>query len=404
VTPKSQSPALKFVFALLLILIVAGLVEIGAFITYQTIKIGFFAPNPTLREFADELAAQSQSDNFDARLGWRDTGELGEYDARTSPDNLSAWSPCVSLYGDSYIYGLEASPEKAWGNQLAKQLKCKVLNFAVQGYGADQAYLKFSDKTSDPSKLAILGVVSENIVRNVNQNRAFIYPAVVGPLKPRFRLDDAHQLELVPMPTINASSYDDYIHHPERLFPYEFFIPGSSLYAQQRVGFPYSVRLLLGLRYKRIYDSLLFYIFWSRPWFADFYDPAHSSRAFEVTSKIIDRFVSDAKRREKVPIVMFVPTSRDVGNFLVSNQWVYQGLVQKCLEAGYNCFDAGTAMVDEIHLTRSTAGGFCQYFCTSPLTYSGHYTDKGYALLADVTAHYLGKFMRVPRDLSAKSN
>ena len=99
-TPKSQSPALKFVFALLLILIVAGVVEIGAYITYRTIPIGYFAPNPTLGEFSDELAAQSHSDNFDARLGWRDDGELGEYGARISPDNLSAWSPCVSLYGD----------------------------------------------------------------------------------------------------------------------------------------------------------------------------------------------------------------------------------------------------------------------------------------------------------------
>src|SRR6185312_6104743 len=118
---------------------------------------------------------QYRAENFDAKLGWIAPKLFRETNgARISPDNPSS-PACLSLYGDSFVFGVEVSNTAAWGNQLAKKLNCKVLNFGVGAYGTDQAYLRFMANSNDPSGVVVLGILSENIVRNVNQNRAFLY-------------------------------------------------------------------------------------------------------------------------------------------------------------------------------------------------------------------------------------
>lgn len=49
----------------------------------------------------------------------------------------------IALVGDSYTFGQDVRFEDSWGYRLELALgeQCQVLNFAVSGYGVDQAYL-----------------------------------------------------------------------------------------------------------------------------------------------------------------------------------------------------------------------------------------------------------------------
>jgi hypothetical protein len=390
-----QRRSRKGLFILITISIIATAAEIIAYACCLLMGDGYFAPKPTRDEFVTNLQEQFQAENFDANLGWiplkRDRETNG---VRISPDNPASGRPCLSLYGDSFVFGNEVRHAAAWANQLAKRLNCKVSNFGVGGYGTDQAYLRFAENLSDPSSVVMLGILSENIVRNVNQNRAFLYGnAGVGPLKPMFWLGDTGQLQLVPVPKLTMDSYDQYMKNPRALFAKEFFIPDSSFYAEQRVYFPYIISLINALRYKRIYYGLLFYVTKGLPWYRDFYDPLHPSHAIQVTASIADHFVEHVKERAKTPIIIFLPTSRDVGSFLRSGKWVYGALYEWCQARGYNCFDAGTAMVEKLGAKHINEVGLCKYFCTNRFTEQGHYNEKGNALLADVSLRYLKDYL-----------
>ena len=381
------------VFWLALIVFVLAVTEGLSFSFYLLVGKQYYAPQPTLKEFIADLEKQYTSDHFDRALGWvPPPKDIDSNGARISPDAAMLGPPCLSLYGDSFTFGDEVDHAAAWGNQLAKSLHCKVLNFGVSAYGTDQAYLRFVKNTSDASRVVLLGVLSENIVRNVNQNRAFIYGnegLSVGPLKPVYFLDDSGQLQLVPVPRLTADSYNDYIEHPGRLFTKEFFIPNSSDYAKPRVSFPYVIGVIRALRYKRISDSILYLAIKNPPWFADFYNPRHPSRALEVTQNIIDHFVRTAQARSKTPVVIFLPTSRDIGNFLNSGNWTYANLYDRCLSSGYFCLNAGAAMVSALRQEQFNSSQICDYFCTNSITQSGHYNERGNLLLANVTLQYL---------------
>lgn len=381
-------------FALITIGIMVVAAEIIAYVFNVLVRDGRFAPEPTRKEFVDKLEEQYKAENFDPNLGWvpRKTDREAN-GARISPDNPVSDRPCVSLYGDSTVFGDEVSHVAAWGNQLAKRIHCKVSNFGVGGYGTDQAYLRFIKNSSDPSSVVVLGILSENIVRNVNQNRAFLYSSAVGPLKPILWLDDAGQLQFIPVPRLTIESHDKYINDPRSLFQKEFFIPDSSYYAEQRVHFPYIINVPKALRYKRIYDGVLFYLIKSPPWYLDFYDPSHPSHALQVTESIADHFVENAKQRAKTPVILFIPLARDIGNFLRTGKWVYAPLYEWCRARGHNCFDSGAAMVEKLGAQHIKEVGLCEYFCTRRFSEQGHYNEKGNVLLAEVSIRYLEPFL-----------
>jgi len=114
----------------------------------------------------------------------------------------------------------------------------------VGGYGTDQAYLRFKLNTQDKSKVVIMGFLTENIFRNVNQFRNLLYPDHRYALKPRFILDRDGNLELIPL--INVSKNELYspreragIIFKARIF---FFLKTSAI--QIALDFPYTLSVL----------------------------------------------------------------------------------------------------------------------------------------------------------------
>ena len=80
----------------------------------------------------------------------------------------------IALIGDSMTYGYEVRCEESWGHVLEGLLqpRTQVLNFAISGYGLNQALLRY-EKDARPWKpqIVVIGITSTMIKRNNN-----IYP------------------------------------------------------------------------------------------------------------------------------------------------------------------------------------------------------------------------------------
>jgi len=361
------------------------------FSSYLIIRAKYFDLPPNREAFLSQLRAQYDAPHFDENTGWVVPKEAVNADGtRISPDNPAPGAPCVSMYGGSFVFGSEVSDENSWGNQIAKRVHCRVLNYGVPGYGTDQAYLRFLHNESDQSESVILTITTENIMSNVNQNRSYLLTiARVGPLKPVFYFDDQNQLRLEPVPRLGPLSYDDFVTNPRLILKHDYFVPGLNLYAKPRIGFPYSVDMIGALATKRLKDSLISTFVARPPWWEDFADPSHPSRAFAITEAIIDQFVEVARKRGKKPIVSFLPQAREYPLRFWNGKWVYSEFYARCRFKGYECFDAGTALVEKLGASElQTVEGICRYFC--PAAYlGGHYNARGNALLAEVTIDYL---------------
>ena len=104
-------------------------------------------------------------------------------------------------YGDSFMaftpyklveYKNEViSPE----NLISRKRGCKIFNYGVDGYGSDQAFLKFKNQIKKknilPGDVVILSHLTENILRNSTRNFSLLYPSSISAstrLKPKLTL------------------------------------------------------------------------------------------------------------------------------------------------------------------------------------------------------------------------
>jgi hypothetical protein len=216
---------------------------------------------------------------------------------------------CVSLYGESFTEGYGVDHEHAWSNVLSQLLDCRVANFGVAGYGTDQAYLRYLGNQQDRAPVVILGYLSENLQRNVNQLRNLLCPVFALQLKPRFILDEQGQLTLVPLPQITKEQFEDLRTHPERVLTQEFFLPGGPS-GYQRPGFPYLWKFIRA--FPIIYQNLVLH----QAYYYELYRPGHPSQALEVTLAIMEEFCRQARQRDQHPLVLVIPTRTDVVNYL----------------------------------------------------------------------------------------
>ncbi len=109
----------------------------------------------------------------------------------------------VACYGESFTFCTEVDDGEDWPAQLdvAADGRLEVLNMGVMGWGTDQALLRFRDTHAElRSQVVLMGIMSENIQRNVNRLVSVRAPAELTPLvKPRFLLEEGG-LRLLPHP------------------------------------------------------------------------------------------------------------------------------------------------------------------------------------------------------------
>lgn len=136
--------------------------------------------------------SQPDADHSSNSIGARGQREY----APQPPDGVLRVVAC----GESFTYGEEVSDVECWCARIeAADERIEVVNFGVDGYGTDQALLSFRrDGASLEPQLVIVGVMVENIGRNVNRQPRLWNPWIkVHLAKPRFVLTGG-QLELVP--------------------------------------------------------------------------------------------------------------------------------------------------------------------------------------------------------------
>ena len=123
------------------------------------------------------------------------------------PPDAAAGTVRLAVFGDSYTNGAEVRDHETWAAQAEALLRgrhesVELLNLGVNGYGMDQAYLRWErvGRGYRPD-VVVFGLQVENIHRNVNLIRPLYQRATENlPFaKPRFVLDNG-QLRLINSP------------------------------------------------------------------------------------------------------------------------------------------------------------------------------------------------------------
>jgi hypothetical protein len=113
----------------------------------------------------------------------------------------------IALVGDSFTFGLEVPFEATWGEELARILGdgTQVLNFGVDGYGLDQAVLRYRrDVVAWHPDLVILGMIHDDFRRAQCVYGFLCFPGSEIPFaKPRF-VSDVRTPVNTPLPTPDA--------------------------------------------------------------------------------------------------------------------------------------------------------------------------------------------------------
>jgi hypothetical protein len=322
-------------------------------------------------------------------LGWPTRSVLDEdsdHDETTSRLNPLFSNPdehqnCVSLYGDSYTWSSEVTPEYAWSVRLSELLNCRVGNFGIRGYGSDQAYLRYLENKHDTAQIVLLNHLSENIIRNVGQYRAlasgYSSRALLS-LKPRFILEQEGSLGLIDIPTVKSSDFPDLLEHPAKYLPHEYFLPGGDS-GLVEMSFPYSlflIRTVFG--HFRIRAVIM-----RRPWFMEFYEEDHPSEGLAITAAILIDFRNTAIKRGQIPMISVIPTGPDLIYYRRTDIWPYENLLDRLADNGIDALNFGPGIMERLGETTDP--------CTLFDVCSHHYNELGYEYLAEIAYEELKK-------------
>ncbi len=315
-------------------------------------------------------------------LGWPSPANFGPggYDAsgsRKVPSFPTPGNACASLYGDSMTWGDEADEEHAWGNVLARRLGCRVANYGVAGYGVDQAYLRFKLNEADEARVPILTVFPENLLRNVNQYRQLLTGVGMSfSFKPRFRVNDAGSLELIPLPTFTKGQFADLLRDPAKYLPHEYFLPDTPA-GPLRFHFPYTLFVLRAARNAQMQASVRTALGGPPTW-TPFFSPNHPSRSLQIAIGILEGFHRDAVARARMPLIQILPTPTAIATFQATGTWPYAPLIDAMAAKGIEVVNLGPPFIERL-------GGrkLCELL-THPESCNGHYNSEGYATLAEI--------------------
>jgi hypothetical protein len=385
ITDDRNHSSHRLVFWAILILVVVCVTEAGAFTAVHLLlrsPAQFLFWNPNLDVARRDWTANGAA--VDDELGWPSpiAATSGTGDASGAKINADFPEPdksCMSAYGDSFVWGDEVPPADGWIEQLSRRLGCRVSNYGVSGYGTDQAYIRFRRLEHDSAPVVLLGIFPDDIVRTVNQFRAFIaFGLEPFWIKGRFILDTNGQLQWIARPHLDANSYLDLIRNPKTFLPHEYFLPDTRD-GPVSVHFPYTLVAARLALMPRLWNRLR----GQTPW-SDFYSPSHPSGAVPLTIAIVQAFVQEAERKGKRVFVMMLPGA---GSFRVmqrTGKTDYAPFVDAAAAKGLSVFDPAPALI-----TALKGQSYCTIYVSSSC--AGHFSIHGGALVAQVVATELNR-------------
>ena len=206
----------------------------------------------------------------------------------------------IALVGDSFTFGLEVPFADSWGHVLETRLgsEAQVLNFGVDGYGFDQAYLRFQrDVRPVAPDVVVFGFIYHDLDRTMAVYNFIDFPEWGFPFsKPRLVLEKDETLKVVNAPLIR----------PEDLFSTTSIdeLPFLELDARYRsddwrptrYDWSYVLRLLFSSRPTRAVD------------------PRNSEEAMLALNEgIVTAFARTAHADGAIPLVVYFPSRSDFG-------------------------------------------------------------------------------------------
>ena len=371
----------RLAFWALLIVLALGLVEGAAAATCLFVLSShgsFLLWHPDLDAArANWIAAAA---DVDEELGWPRPSQATSLPRDPTGAKFNAEFPepgraCASAFGDSFTWGEEIPPADGWVERLSHRLGCRVANYGVSGYGTDQAYQRFRRMTADEAPLALIGIFPENVVRNVNQYRAFLgYGEHPVNLKGRFVLDAAGRLTWVARPRLSADGFVQLNRMPAAVMPHEYLLPDTRD-GPVTMRFPYTWTLARVALKPRLWAR-----FTGRPSWSAFYEAGHPSGALALTAAIAEAFAHEAKQRGKNALVVMLPGASSFRGQAKYGNFEYAPLVAMLAAAGVDVFDSGPALLTELR-----GRSYCDLY-VEPKNCDGHYGVFGSTIVADVVA------------------
>lgn len=205
----------------------------------------------------------------------------------------------IALVGDSFTFGLEVRYEQTWGHQLEQALGTdyQVLNFGVDGYGTDQAYLRYRrDVVRWHPDVVILGLVSDDLNRSMCVYGFLCFHGSEMPFpKPRLVLRGDSLVPLaMPLPSpesifaTRAITELPFVQYDRAFDPLEW--------QRHPYDASYSVRYLLS-RFRR----------WS------VLGPLKDDSAMaRVNGAVLRSFVREVKKNGSTPVIVFLPAKGEL--------------------------------------------------------------------------------------------
>ncbi|MCA9402894.1 MAG: SGNH/GDSL hydrolase family protein [Candidatus Omnitrophica bacterium] len=400
-----QQPAAKrrfnnFLFSILLILgllLVAELTAAGALSFLKKWKGIEYSPLPEARLSDSQreiirrmLAGEEGHIRYHPRMGWvpnpatTKTGfrcntqgfraAAAVVDAQPAADRLR-----VATFGDSFTFGHGVTYPDTWQALLERQRpEWEVLNFGVSGYAQDQAYWRYRYEGRDyHPRIVIFGFNSENVFRNLNVFRPFYSPQTEFPLtKPRF-LELDGQLTELPNPFQQLEDYRLLLNKPaatiRRLGEHDFYY--HQLYRSGGWDHLAMVRYLKLVGYQLSgaqHPDMLFLkdnIF------------NVDSEGYRLATAVIDRFVDAVREEGAIPVILILPTGKDLARKAAGEPKQYLRFAQHWEKQQYHVLDLNDLIYNDRINVRDPA-----YY-----TEDGHNSGRMHALMAGHIARYLSE-------------
>lgn len=326
---------------------------------------------------------------FDADLGWtlKAGAVFGEGKCRTNSAGIRsdreyaiekpAGVVRVAAFGDSYVHGDDVdNAETAWAQLEAANPGIEALNFGVPGYGTDQAFLRYREQAAEyHPDVVLIGLMPENVQRNVSVFRPAYYPRTGLPLvKPRFRIGGDGALRLVPCPATSLTELRTLVDTGRLtgiLAETDFWVAraplayrGSAWFSSSLFRVAYAAYANGGREYRDYYAN-------------------PTSEPFAVTEAVLNAFtaraLSDGARRAIVVILPDKTSLREeVARAEPSNYWV--SMVHRLGATGVECLDLFPMI-----LAASRHDGVDALFVGT------HYNAQGHALVAEALGRALAR-------------
>ncbi|MGE0268793.1 MAG: SGNH/GDSL hydrolase family protein [Candidatus Omnitrophota bacterium] len=345
-----------FSFVIIECFSIGGLCVLGKWKKLKYIPIPDVLLNKKQNEVIRKLiAGEAGHAEYNSYLGWspRAQAKTEQYQINSQSirsvdeysDTPSREKIRIAAFGDSFTFGQGVTNDETWEHHLSLlNPRYEILNFGVGGYGQDQAYLRYLDEgqTYRPD-IVIIGFISENVFRNVNTFRPFYNPLTEFPLtKPRFKLD-GEEIELIENPMKDLREYELLLNQPKKtirqLGQHDYFY--HQLYHRGPLDNLAFLRLLKVLIYnlssKDRYESLFFK--------DDIFNK--QSEGYQLAVKIIDQFYKKSEENGSIPLIVILPTKRDLSRLKAGVQKRYRPFIGYWEEMRYHVLDVNELVFRE---------------------------------------------------------